>query len=50
VVPYVEVVMGSGRECGAICGSNDGSGRECGATCGSGDGEWEGVRGYLWEW
>jgi hypothetical protein len=32
VGPYVVVVMGSGRECGAICGS--------------GDGEW-GVRGIV---
>ncbi len=36
MVPYVVVVIGSGRECGAMCGS--------------GDREWEGVWGYVWEW
>ncbi len=53
--------MGSGRECGAMCGRSDGDGgsvglcvgevmgivRECGALCGSGDGEWEGVWDYV---
>jgi hypothetical protein len=35
---YMVVVMGSGREFGAICGSGDGTG------------EREGVWGSMWEW
>ncbi len=43
VVPYVVVVMGSGRECESICGSGDGEWEGVRAMYRSSDGEWEGV-------
>ncbi len=48
------VVIGSGRECGAMCKVVFmGSRREREAVCVSGvsgDGEWEEVWGHMWLW